>query len=114
VPRSVAIVFEQDYAASLEKLAFRTPVWLVDTPANRTAAEDAWREAAEWPHISVTLFRAEDDWKTLLEQVELRERQLESLEVIGSALDPATHTTLVEAGFTRFDESASGFRAKRV
>ena len=114
MPRSVAIVFEQDYAASLEKLAFRTPVWLVDTPANRTAAEDAWREAVEWPHISVTLFRAQDDWKTLLEQVELRERNLEAVEVIGSTLDPATHTTLVEAGFTRFDESASGFRAKRV
>ena len=114
MPRSVAIVFEQDYAASLEKLAFRTPVWLVDTPANRTAAEDAWREAIEWPHISVTLFRAQDDWRTLLEQVELRERSLDALEVIGSALDPATHTTLVEAGFTRFDESASGFRAKRV
>ena len=114
MPRSVAIVFEQDYAASLEKLAFRTPVWLVDTPANRTAAEDAWREAVEWPHISVTLFRAQDDWRTLLGQVELRERNLDALEVIGSTLDPATHTMLVEAGFTRFDESASGFRAKRV
>ncbi|HYK04230.1 MAG TPA: hypothetical protein VE974_20935 [Thermoanaerobaculia bacterium] len=114
MPRSVAIVFEQDYAASLGKLAFRTPVWLVDTPANRSAAEEAWRDAVEWPHISVTLFRAQDDWKTLLEQVELRERNIETLEVIGSAMDTATHATLVEAGFTRFDESPSGFRAKRV
>lgn len=112
--RSVAIVFERDYAASLEKLAFRTPVWLVDTPANRNAAEDAWRDAAEWPHITVTLFHAENDWKTLLGQVELREQHLEALEVIGGALDPATHTTLVEAGFTRFDESPQGFRAKRI
>jgi hypothetical protein len=114
VPRQVAIVFEQDYAASLAKLAFRTPVWLVDTPANRGAAEEAWRDAVEWPHISVTLFRAQDDWKTLLEQVALRERNVETLEVIGSAMDRATHTTLVEAGFTRFDESPSGFRARRA
>jgi hypothetical protein len=114
VPRTVAIVFDEDYAASLEKLAFRAPVWLVDTPANRSAAEEAWRDAVEWPHISVTLFRPQHDWTALLGQIELHEHSLETVEVIGSTLDPATHTALVEAGFTRFDESAQGFRARRM
>lgn len=112
--RSVAIVFDGEYSASLEKLAFRTPVWLVDTPANRSAAEDAWRDAVEWPHISVTLFRAHDDWKTLVDEIELRERSLEALEVIGKSLTDETRAVLVAAGFTRFDDTANGFRARRM
>jgi len=105
----VAIVFTPDYSEELHRLAFRTPVWLVDTPENRTAAEVEWHKAVEWPHISVTLFRAEDDLKTLLEQIAMRER-LDSLEVIGAEPQPAV---LAGAGFTRVDETANGFRARR-
>jgi len=47
MPRSVAIVFAEDYSSQLEKLAFHTPVWLIDTPENRTAAEEAWRTAVQ-------------------------------------------------------------------
>lgn len=112
--RGVAVVFVADYSASLEALAFRTPVWLVDTPPNRNAAEDAWRSAVEWPHISVTLFREQDDWRTLADQIHLRERAPETLEVIGRALTDSTREILVEAGFTRFDETEKGFRARRV
>jgi hypothetical protein len=108
--RNVAIVFIPDYSADLHKLAFRTPVWLIDTPANRTAAEIEWHNALEWPHISVTLFRAADDLKTLLEQLELEARGVESLEVIGIEPQPAV---LAGAGFTRVDETANGFRARR-
>jgi hypothetical protein len=95
-------------------------VWLVDTPANRTAAEEAWRAAIEWPHITVTLFRppdehaAKEDWQTLLEQVSFRERTLESVEVIGAPLTLVARAALTEAGLARFDETASGFRAKRA
>jgi hypothetical protein len=113
VPRNVAVVLVEDFSDRLEKLAFRTPVWLVDTPPNRASAEEAWRAAVEWPHITVTLFRASDDWPTLLGQIELRDR-IDALEVIGASLAPETHTALVDAGFTKFDETADGFRAKRV
>lgn len=117
--RSVAIVFDPDFASQLERLAFHTPVWVVDTPANRAAAEDAWHAAIEWPHITVTLFRppdahpSKDDWRMLLDQIAFRERSVDAIEVLGSPLTLVARAVLVDAGFARFDETPHGFRAKR-
>src|SRR5688572_25352565 len=111
MPRSVAIVFSEDYSSPLEKLAFHTPVWMVDTPANRAAAEQAWHEAVEWPHISVTLFRPVE-WDTLLEQIAMHER-FDVVEVIGAPLTPAARGALLEARFVRIEETPNGFRARR-
>lgn len=119
MPRNVAIVFSTDYSAQLEKVAFHTPVWLVDTPSNHSAAEQAWHSAAEWPHISVTLFRppagqpTRDDWRTLLAEISIRERNLEGIDVVGSPLTPVARATLVGAGFSKFEETGSGFKAKK-
>lgn len=119
MPRSVAIVFSPDYGAELERLAFRTPVWLVDTPENHLAADEASRAALEWPHITVTLFRppagrpSREDWLRLIEQIGLLEKTLDSFEVIGAELSPAARAAFGEAGFGRFDESGGGFKARR-
>lgn len=110
--RSVAIVFAEDFSAQLEKLSFHTPVWLVDTPENRTAAEEAWQRAVEWPHISVTLFRR-DEWQALLDQIALEKRSVEAIEIIGAPLTPAARSALEAAGYGRFEETASGFRVRR-
>jgi hypothetical protein len=104
-------VFDPDFSSALEKLAFHTPVWMVDTPENRTAAEEAWRNAIEWPHIAVTLFR-DYDWPTLLTQIALIER-FDALEVLGTALSPEARAALEAAGFVRIHETESGFRARR-
>lgn len=110
--RLVTVVFHDDYADKLEKLAFRAPVWIADTAANRQAAEGAWHKTTEWPHIAVTLFRF-DDWPSLIEQISLQMRALATLDVIGSPLSDAAREALEEAGFGRFDETADGFRARR-
>lgn len=107
----MTVVFHDDYSEKLEKLAFRTPVWIVDTPANRQAAEGAWHAATEWPHISVTLFRF-DDWQTLLNQIALQVRNFAGVDAIGTPLTPAREA-LDAAGFTRVDETADGFRARK-
>ena len=111
MPRSVAVILEDDYSMQLESVAFHTPVWMLDTPANRTAAEQVWRTAVEWPHISVTLFR-ETDWSSLLHQIALHERH-DALDVIGAPLTDAARVALDEAGFVRIEETQSGFRARR-
>ena len=119
MPRSVTIVFEPDYSGELERLAFRSPVWIVDTPPNHAAAEEAWRATIDWPHITVTLFRppegepGRDDWQTLLEQVSLLEHNFEGLDVIGSPLTAVARDTLVANGMARFEETDLGFRARR-
>ena len=104
-------MFDPDFSSALEKLAFHTPVWMVDTPENRTAAEEAWRTAIEWPHISVTLFR-DYDWPTLLYQIALNEK-FDVLEVLGNELSAEARAALEEAGFVRIDATANGFRARR-
>jgi hypothetical protein len=119
MPRSVAIVLAEDFSSQLEKLSFHTPVWLADTPANHTAAEEAWQRAVDWPHISVTLFRPPDsnatgdDWRTLLDQITLRERSVEAVEVIGSPLTALVRGAFSDTGYERFEETAGGFRARR-
>jgi hypothetical protein len=113
LPRSVAIVFAEDFSAQLEKLSFHTPVWLADTAANHTAAEEAWQRAVEWPHISVTLFRRQEDWTVLLDQIALQERGVDAIEVIGAVLTASARDALTAAGYARFEETATGFRAKR-
>jgi hypothetical protein len=112
MPRSVAIVFAEDFSAQLEKLSFHTPVWLIDTPENRSAAEEAWQRAIEWPHISVTLFR-HDDWQALLDQIALQKRPVDAIEVFGAPLTNTARATLEEAGYVRFEETANGFRVRR-
>jgi hypothetical protein len=104
-------VVDRDFSSAREKLAFHTPVWMVDTPQNRAAAEEAWRTAVEWPHISVTLF-ADYDWPTLLYQIALQER-FEALEVLGAELSPDARTALEDAGFVRIDPCPGGFRARK-
>jgi len=57
---------------------------------------------------------ARDDWRTLIEQIDRGERQrVESLDVLGTPLSLVARAVLIGAGFTKFDETASGFRAKR-
>jgi hypothetical protein len=120
MPRNVAVVFTTDYCEALERLAFHTPVWVVDTPQNRAAAENAWRSAVEWPHISVTLFRApdeqptRDDWRALLEQIAFQERAVDTVDVVGMPLGAVARAALTDAGFERFDHTREGFRARRA
>lgn len=110
--RLVSVVFHDDYSEKLENLAFRTPVWIVDTPANRAAAEGAWHAAVEWPHIAVTLFRF-DDWPSLIQQISFQVRAVDTLDAIGTTLTLQARAALGDAGFARIDESADGFRARR-
>jgi hypothetical protein len=105
-------VFAENFSSQLEKLAFHTPVWMVDTPANRAAAEEAWLQAVEWPHISVTLFRLLD-WQPLLEQIAMHHERFDVVEAIGTELTPQVREVLENAGFVRIVETPTGFRARR-
>lgn len=119
MPRSVAIVFDPAFGDRLRPLAFRVPVWLVDTPENRFTAAEVSREAVDWPHISVTIFRplpaeaTPDDWLALFQQVELELGTAEGLDVIGAEALPAARAALEQARFNQLEETAGGFRAKK-
>ena len=105
--RRVAIVFDAEFGDRLSGLVMRTPVWIVESAANRPAVSEAWNRATEWPHISVTVFRPPDDLKHLLSQIGHPQR----VDVIGLPLTDDEREALDAAGFTKIVETAEGFRA---
>ena len=105
--RRVAIVFDVEFGDRLLTLAMRTPVWIVESAANRAAVAEAMNRATEWPHISVTVFRPTDDLKHLLSQIEHPQR----VDVIGLFVDDDVRDAMREAGFTKVVETNDGFRA---
>src|SRR5437762_9411726 len=105
--RRVAIVFDAEFGDRLAGLVMRTPVWIVESSANRTAVAEAMNRATEWPHISVTVFRSRDDLKHLLSQVGHPQR----VDVIGLPLSNDAREAMRAAGFTRIVETSEGFRA---
>jgi hypothetical protein len=105
--RRVAIVFDAEFGDRLLTLAMRTPVWIVESAANRTAVAEAMNRATEWPHISVTVFRPTDDLKRLLSQIGHPQR----VDVIGLRLHDDSHDAMRTAGFTKVVETNDGFRA---
>src|SRR3954447_9313769 len=111
---NVAIVFAPDFSARLHQLAFHTPVWIMETPANRAAAEEAWLRRQEWPHIDVTLFQYAHDWRSLFAQIVLRHEAVDSLDIIGAPPDDEMRTALAEEGFQRIQETAEGIRARKT
>jgi hypothetical protein len=105
--RRVAIVFDTEFGDRLATLAMRTPVWIVESVANRPAVSEAWNRATEWPHISVTVFRPPDKLKHLLSQIGHPQR----VDVIGLPLTDDARDALHAAGFTKIAETSEGFRA---
>lgn len=105
--RRVAIVFDAEFGDRLAGLVMRTPVWIVESAANRPAVAEASNRATEWPHISVTVFRPLDDLKHLLSQIGHPQR----VDVIGLPLSDDAHEAMRGAGFTKIIETNEGFRA---
>jgi hypothetical protein len=105
--RRVAIVFDREFGDRLLTLVMRTPVWIVESSANRSAVAEAMNRATEWPHISVTVFRPTDELKHLLSQIGHPQR----VDVVGLRLSDDACEAIRAAGFTKVVETADGFRA---
>lgn len=123
--RPIAVVFHSDYSSQLRELAFRTPVWVIETAQNRAAAEAVWMEAQQWPHLSVTVFRAftpadrKDEWRRLLEQIELhhgpkaQRYPYDTVQVLGAEISPAAREAFEAEDFGPVEVIEGGFRATK-
>ena|SRR5438270_14071735 len=105
--RRVAIVFDREFGDRLLTLVMRTPVWIIESEANRPVVSEAWNRATEWPHISVTVFRPIDDLKNVLSQIGHPQR----VDVIGLPCTDDARQAMCAAGFTKVIETNEGFRA---
>jgi hypothetical protein len=126
-PHRVFVVVDRDYGQRLSELAEAGPVWIVDTPANRTVAQQIWAANPNRSHLEgVTTFKApentssEDLLIAELNAIDLHHGTYSAnppytvLEVIGTAIIARLRAELREFGFNDVQERPQGFRAVRT
>ncbi len=122
----VYMVLNREYGDRLFDLARTGPVWIVDTPLNRTAAQRIWTVDPNRGHLDgVTTFETGDDSSpedsliNELDTIDLHHGTYSAdppytvLEVIGAGMSERVKTGLSEFGFNEFQSTTEGFRAVR-
>lgn len=125
-PYRVFVVVNGDYGERLAELAQKGPVWIVDTPTNRTVVQRIWGANPNRSHLQgVTTFNfvegvsSEDTLLEELDTIDLHHGIYSAnppytiLEVIGTALTEKLKLELSEYGFNDFQKTEEGFRALR-
>lgn len=125
-PYRVFVVVDRDYGQHLVEIAETGPVWIADTPANRSVAQEIWAVRPSRSHLDgVTTFKvpegtsSEDMLINELDTINLHHGPYSVnppytvLEVIGTAITARLKAELGEYGFDDFQETAQGFRAVR-
>lgn len=122
----VFVVVDREYGERLAELAKTGPVWIVDSPANRNAAQQLWAADPNRSHLhGVTTFKfaegspSEDILINELDTIDLHHGSYSAhppytvLEVIGSSISLRLKAELSQVGFDEFQETSEGFRALR-
>jgi hypothetical protein len=125
-PYRVFVVVDRDYGQGLSELAQKGPVWIVDTLANRTVAQQIWVADPNRSHLEgVTTFKgaegssSEDILINELDTIDLHHGSYSAnppytmLDVIGTAITARVKAELAQFGFNDFQEAPQGFRAVR-
>ena len=125
-PYRVIVVLDRAYGQRLIELAQTGPVWIVDTAANRSIAQQIWAADPNHSHLDgVTTFKfeegssSEDILINELDTIDLHHGTYSAnppytvLEVIGTPISPRLKTDFSRFGFDEFQETGSGFRAVR-
>lgn len=122
--KRVLLVVDEDYGPRLQSLARSSPVWIVDTEANRKAVVEVRQLAAEsGSDAAVTTFKyLRDDSAPatclkILPVVDLHHGAYSGgysvLEVIGAGLSEDLRVAIEALGFSEFEPTADGFVASR-
>lgn len=125
-PYRVFVVTDRDYGKRLTELAGAGPVWIVDTPVNRTAAQQIWTADPKRSNLEgITTFKFREDSSpedvliNELDTIDLHHGAYSAdppytvLDVIGTAISPRVKAELAQLGFNEFQETSEGFRALR-
>ena len=125
-PYKVNIVVDREFGEKLTALPLGVPVWIVDTPVNRSVVQRRWIERPQNGHLTgLTLFGGGDDGSPEelllgeLETIDLHHGAYSHvppysvLEVFGSPLSAAVEAALSKYGFDQFELTTSSFRATR-
>ena len=113
----VSLVVDKDYGHRLQSL-INGPVWIIDSPANRIAAEACRQKEGD-----VTTFKSLDGDSAdaaclkILGTVDLHHGEhsggYSAVEVVGTPLSKKLRSAIEELGFSKFESTAEGLRASR-
>lgn len=125
-PCRVFVVLDRDYGQRITELAQTGPVWVIDTPANRTVAQQTWDASPNASHLEgVTTFKFQEDIPSEdilineLGMIDLHHGAYSSnppytvIEVIGIGISDKLQSGFNEFGFDQFVPTPQGFRAIR-
>jgi hypothetical protein len=125
-PYSVTVILDATYGDSLLALPVGTPVWIVDSPPNRTAAQRVWAQRTSGSHLDgITTFKTREGASVeqmllgKLDSIDLHHGTYSAeplytvLEVIGADVTEQIKSAMSAFGFTEFETTALGFRAVR-
>lgn len=123
---SVTVVLDPTYGDHLLLIPADVPVWIVDSPVNRAAAQQAWSQRGTESHLhGVTTFTfretesAEDTLMAELSTIDLHHGPYSAhppytiIDVIGATLSDMIKAEMGRFGFDKFQPMAFGFRAVR-
>ncbi len=118
----VIVVVDRGFGEKLESMPRGIPVWIIDSPLNRSAAERVWARFPEPNHLKgITIFKSPEDASPersligQLDTIDLHHGVYSSdppynvLEVVGVALTEAIRSALAQMGFTEVQTTESGF-----
>ena len=122
----VFVVLDRVYNGRIAELARVGPVWIVDTPPNRAAAESFWAANPDRSSLNgITTFKFEADSSPQeilineLDAIDLHHGMYSAsppyaaIEIIGTTLSETLWSRLAEFGFSEFEKTSEGFRAVR-
>jgi hypothetical protein len=122
---SVSVVLDREFGPRINELLEAGPVWIVDSPINRTSVEKTWAEFPDLNHLNgVTIFTAPelDPSQTFIYEmptIDLHHGVYSAdpayivVRVFGCALKPEVQESLAEFGFDSFEYTDEGFNATR-
>lgn len=122
----VFVVLDREYGERLQGLDRSGPVWIVDTPPNRKAAEKIWTAQPDLDHLDgVTTFKIEindsleDNLIQELDTIDLHhgvhssDQPYTILEIVGTQPTERIKGELSRHGFREFQATKQGFVAIR-
>jgi hypothetical protein len=117
-------VLEPDFGDRLSELAARMPVWIVDTPLNRAAAQKEWAQRPRLSHTEgITTFKVDpaasaEAWLSgVLSDVDLHHGEYShdpaysAIEVFGATPTPQLREAFAGYGLDEIAERIGGFVA---
>jgi hypothetical protein len=121
----VGIVVDPSFGERLHSVIARMPTWVVDTPANRAAAEAHWKtQAGETHTIGLTTFRVDpgqgpEEWCAEVLGLVIEHHgeyshdpPVSVLEVIGARPVEQLVNALADYGFAQVSPTPEGFTAR--